>query len=389
MDENLSIPSDSRCPFCDATFKAGARTTRSNINKHIKKMAHKTDERRGNHPRIGTQAFAEIARQRGFREVAPSEAVRKQKEIARKRKWRSKGNEEKASDMDLDVDLDVDQHNPQTIDSKILARVEFAFERLRYVISQKLLRITRSDIEDPEIIPKPAETLCDNPSFPELAFHYLDLDTDLNHNRRNSPHRSPYCLNDCHYLLLRSYCSMNVLETAWKEWQTLKNSQDGESQQKMLWERAKEMEIRRDLYRKVWDGLHSQYPETHECFKFQCFQRGVVDPETHKCFKFQCFQRGVVELKSLLDRGVEWEALTWKTFGDFEVLYEPLPVSGRGCAGENIIHAESFVHARTPRYKVIYGTPSPECEPWKEDERGSPELELMRENRAASRSPEL
>jgi hypothetical protein len=38
---------------------------------------------------------------------------------------------------------------------------------------------------------------------------------------------------------------------------------------------------------------------------------------------------------------------------------------------------------------VIYGTP--ECEPWKEEERviyGSPELEL-RENRVASLSPEL
>ena len=146
-------------------------------------MARKTDERRGNHPRIGTQAFAEITRQRGFREVAPSEAMRKQKEIARKRKWRSKRKDEKASERDLDMDLDVEQQNSQTIDSKILARIEFAFERLRYVISQKLLRITRSDIEDPEIIPKPAETLCDNPSFPELAFHYLPLDTCLNHNR--------------------------------------------------------------------------------------------------------------------------------------------------------------------------------------------------------------
>ena len=141
MGENLLIPSDSRCPFCNATFKAGTRTTKSNINKHIKKMARKTDEQRGNHPRIGTQAFAEITRQRGFREVAPSEAVRKQKEMARKRKWRSKRKEEKALEMDLDLDLglgldlDVEQQNLQTIDSKILARIEFAFKRLRYVIS--------------------------------------------------------------------------------------------------------------------------------------------------------------------------------------------------------------------------------------------------------------
>ncbi len=171
---------------------------------------------------------------------------------------------------------------------------------------------------------------------------------------------------------------MNVLETAWNEWQMLKDSQEGEIQQKMLWERAKEMKYRCDLYRQVWNGLYS------------------LDPETYESFKYQCFQRGVVELKFLLDRGVEWEALTWETFGDFEGLYEPLPVSGRGCVGQNIIHTESFVCARTPEYKywrkevrVIYGTPSPECEPWKEDERGSPELELRREIRAASRSPEL
>lgn len=179
MNENLSIPSDSRCPFCDATFKAGVRTTRSNINKHIKKMARKMDERQGNYPRIGMQAFAEIVRQRGFREIAPNEAVRKQKKIARKRKWRSKTKEEKASEMDLDVE----QQHSQMIDSKILARIEFVFECLRYIISQKLLRITRSDIEDPEIIPKPAETLCDNPSFPEFAFHYLPLNIYLNHNQ--------------------------------------------------------------------------------------------------------------------------------------------------------------------------------------------------------------
>ena len=171
---------------------------------------------------------------------------------------------------------------------------------------------------------------------------------------------------------------MNVLETAWNEWQMLKDSQEGEIQQKMLWERAKETKYRCDLYQQVWDGLHS------------------LDPETHECFKYQCFQRGVVELKFLLDRGVEWEALTWETFGDFEGLYESLPVSGRGCVGQNIIHAESFVCARTPEYKywrkevrVIYETLSLECESWKEDERGSPELELRREIRAVSRSPEL
>lgn len=138
------------------------------------------------------------------------------------------------------------------------------------------------------------------------------------------------------------------------------------------------MKYRCDLYQQVWDGLYS------------------LDPEMHEYFKYQCFQRGVIELKSILDRDVEWEALTWETFGDFVGLYESLSITGRGCAGQNIIHEESFLCIRIPEYKswrkearMIYGTSSPECESWKEDERGSPELELRRENRAASRSPEL
>jgi hypothetical protein len=60
--------------------------TRSDINKHIKKMARSTTEEGGNHPGIRTQTFTEIARQPGFREVAPSQELRKQKGTARKRK---------------------------------------------------------------------------------------------------------------------------------------------------------------------------------------------------------------------------------------------------------------------------------------------------------------
>jgi hypothetical protein len=131
---------DSRCPFCDTTFKPGSRTTRSTINKHIKKMAARKTNR-GNHPRIGTRAFEEIARQRGFREVALSEDVRKQKEIARKRKWRLKKKTQKDADseiklhVEMDVELGVEQQKPQAIDSQILSRIQFAFECLRYVIS--------------------------------------------------------------------------------------------------------------------------------------------------------------------------------------------------------------------------------------------------------------
>ena len=98
-------------------------------------------------------------------------------------------------------------------------------------------------------------------------------------------------------------------------------------------------------------------------------------------FQTQCFQRGYAELKSLLETGVQWEAVTWERFEDLEGLYEPLlPVSG---VNENKAeHAGRVVCARIPEChrrrrkedRVIYGTPEPE-------------MELGRGNR--SRSPEL
>jgi hypothetical protein len=148
--ENLSIPSDSRCPFCDATFKAGTRTTRSDINKHIKKMARKSKIERGNHPGIGTPAFAKIAKQRGFREVAPTKELQKEKETARKRKWISKRKKANAAEAKLDdpldldslgVELNMEQQKPQAIDSKILDRIEIAFERLRYVMTRSRIAV--------------------------------------------------------------------------------------------------------------------------------------------------------------------------------------------------------------------------------------------------------
>jgi hypothetical protein len=222
---------------------------------------------------------------------------------------------------------------------------------------------TRSDIEDPKVIPKPVETLSgDSPSFPELAFHYLSPETlspdnrRSYHNQRSRVHEIPY---GRHVLILKSYCSKSVLDTACQKWEAL-----NEIQQKMQWEIAKEMKSRCDLYQQVWNGLHSAVPEEHQHFKSQCFQSGFA------------------ELKSLLETGVKWEAVTWERFGDLEGLYEPLPVSGGEVAGENkAVHTRRVIRARIseckPRRKddrVVYGTPEPE-------------LELRRENR--SRSPEL
>ena len=158
----------------------------------------------------------------------------------------------------------------------------------------------------------------------------------------------------------------------------LKDSQEREIQQKMLWERAKEMKYRCDLYRQIWNGLYNPNPETHECFKYQCFQREVI------------------ELKSLLNRNVEWKALTWEIFGDFERLYESFLVSEREYARQNIIHTKSFICVRILKYKswrkkarVIYETSSLKCESWKKDERERSKLKLRRENRAANRSSEF
>ena len=68
----------------------------------------------------------------------------------------------------------------------------------------------------------------------------------------------------------------------------------------MQWERAKEMKSRCDLYRYVWNGIHSP------------------DPDENEQFKYECFQSGVTEIKSLLETGVEWEGLRWESFGAFE-----------------------------------------------------------------------
>jgi len=133
-----------------------------------------------------------------------------------------------------------------------------------------------------------------------------------------------------------------------------------------------------DLYRQIWNGLYN------------------LNPEMHESFKYQYFQREVIELKFLLDRDIKWEILIWETFENFEKLYELLLVSERECVGQNIIHTKSFIYIRTSEYKywrkkmrMIYETLNLEYESWKKDERRSPELKLRREIRIVSRSSEL
>lgn len=87
-------------------------------------------------------------------------------------------------------------------------------------------------------------------------------------------------------------------------------------------------------------------------------------------------------MKSLLETGVQWEAVTWERFGEFEGLYKPLPVSGVKCGAENKAErARKVVRARIPECKprrkedrVVYGTPEPEMELGRGNRSQSPEL---------------
>jgi hypothetical protein len=105
------------------------------------------------HPRVGTPAFEELWRDRGFREVAPNEEARKQKVLEKQKRWRLKKKEKDRLDAGLDeldesdvldvldildLELRVEPQKPQAIDSQILARIDYAFERLRYATFQKL-----------------------------------------------------------------------------------------------------------------------------------------------------------------------------------------------------------------------------------------------------------
>jgi hypothetical protein len=233
------------------------------------------------------------------------------------------------------------------------------FRALR--ISLCLLRINSSDIEDSTIIPKPVETLCENPTFPDLAFHYLPLEASMNENQRYPQSQTPYSLNDRHYLLLRGkhQChSSSVLATAWKEWEGLGADEIGETQRKMQFERAKRTKSRFNLYRDVWKGTHGTDQERQE-------------------FRYEYYCR-VAEVKSQLETGIKWEDFVWT----FEELYEPLPGLG-GTGGKPIAEVESFVvehpknqnpGCKRQEERVIYGTPEPE---------------LKRGNFIACRSPEL
>ena len=82
-------------------------------------MAAKSEEKRGNHPANGTDAFAAIADKRGFREVANTEEERKENEAARKRKYKEKKRAEVVKEKALREKQEADEPLPYQITDKI------------------------------------------------------------------------------------------------------------------------------------------------------------------------------------------------------------------------------------------------------------------------------
>lgn len=129
------------------------------------------------------------------------------------------------------------------------------------------------------------------------------------------------------------------------------------------------MQDRLCLYEIVWDriyGTKEQYGE----------------------FKTQWVQARVNEINAILERGINWNNLTWTTTEELEELYKPLPVFECGCAGQQPIFQESCSSVLS---KISPATP--ECQTQKRNEKvfyGTPELESkVWGNRLASFSPEL
>jgi hypothetical protein len=179
--------------------------------------------------------------------------------------------------------------------------------------------------------------------------------------------RCPLSARD--YIRLRRHRPPTILDSAWSEWEKLGDEKEGEKQHMMQWNQAKDIQDCVCLYEIVWDGTHG----TEE----QCGE-----------FESQCIQTGVNEINAMLERGVNWNDLTWTTAEELEELYKPLPVAGYGCARQRpIFHEESCTgepldiacsckrQARKGKEKVVYGTTEPESKTWR--------------NRLVSLSPEL
>src|SRR5271169_328722 len=167
-----------KCPFCDTGFDAGKKTN-SDMNRHIRTMASKAHAERGDHPEVNSPAFAELAKRLGFRKI--SKSLEEQREMTAARKKRSReakkkirsGNVSVGDPMEMEKE---DELSSLQFNSEITERIAQAIKDLMYSPKYySLTENTRLHIDNPEVIPKPIDTLPLDPSFPQIAFHYLPL----------------------------------------------------------------------------------------------------------------------------------------------------------------------------------------------------------------------
>jgi hypothetical protein len=173
----------------------------------------------------------------------------------------------------------------------------------------------RSHIDNPNVIPKPTNTLPLNPSFPQIVFHYLPFETCISHNNRAncvSEHPEFAILSQYHYnqVLQTRQCSQLVLENAWTQWLKLGDC----NKQNLQYQEAKDMRSRWLLFQKVLKGKHG-YDLQRERFQEECYEKGYA------------------EIASLMKDGTVWADVRWESFEYFAEMYKPLPkVPGTGVA---------------------------------------------------------
>jgi hypothetical protein len=298
-----------RCPYCETVFDAG-KNTKSNIYKHIRLYATKGPLTRKKHPELGSDAYKEIAQR--FRTIAKSAEEKLEMTAARRKRSREpEGVKQKGSgSVNVPMDLEVKKEEEEwllKLSFEVRERIAKAFRNLMYSPGGcSLTDNARSHIDNPNVIPKPTNTLPLNPSFPQIVFHYLPFETCISHDNRPifvSEHSDLAILSQSHYdqVLQTRQCSKRVLENVWTQWLRL-----GDNERNLQYQEANDMKSRWLLFQKVLKGKHG-YDLQREHFQEECYEQGYA------------------EIASLLKDGTIWGDVRWESFEYFAELYKPLP----------------------------------------------------------------
>lgn len=296
-----------RCPYCETVFNAG-KNTKSNIYKHIRLYAVKGPLKRKKHPEVGSDAYKEIAQR--FRTIAKSAEEKLEMTAARRRRSREGVKQKGSASVGVPMELEVkkEEEGSLKLSFEVRERIEKAFRNLMYSPGgcSSVTDNARSHIDNPNVIPKPTNTLQLYPSFPQIVFHYLPFKTCISHDNRPicvSEHSDLAILSQSHYdqVLQTRHCSKRVLENAWTQWLGL-----GDNERDLQYQEAKDMSSRWLLFQKVLKGKHG-YDLQREHFQEECFEKGYA------------------EIASLMKDGTVWADVGWESFEYFAELYKPLP----------------------------------------------------------------